>query len=263
MTKLAGKVVKAVRVSNTDLGRVVGKSLKTLRELAGLTQSEIADRLDVGQAAVSKIENRGDVQLSSLQKYVEALGATLRIEAAFAADAAKALKFENAFDPDVQDEDQLIFQIFGDDLFKPKRDVVLSIRPVYSEKIIQGKKTIELRRRFPVSAPRGTIAYIYSTSPVRAMVGSAEIENVIKLPVVDIWKKFGKMAQIDRPSFDEYFYGVKHGFALKFANVRRFTRQIDLAELRRRFGFEPPQSFLYATSVLRTALQDEYTDVSN
>ncbi len=263
MTKLAGKIVKAVRINNSDLGRVVGKSLKTLRQLAGLTQSEIADRLDVGQAAVSKIENRGDVQLSSLQKYVEALGATLRIEAAFAADAVKALKFENAFDPDIQDEDQLIFPIFGDDLFKPKRDVVLSIRPVYSEKIIQGKKTIELRRRFPISAPRGTIAYIYSTSPVRAMIGSVEIENVVKLPVADIWKKYGKMAQIDRPNFDEYFYGVKHGFALKFTNVRRFTRQIDLAELRKRFGFEPPQSFLYATPVLRTALQDEYTNVSD
>jgi transcriptional regulator with XRE-family HTH domain len=79
MSKLNRKIVKAVRVKNTDLGRVVGESLKRLRELAGLTQNEIAVRLDVGQAAVSKIEHRGDVQISSLQKYVEALGATYRM----------------------------------------------------------------------------------------------------------------------------------------------------------------------------------------
>jgi DNA-binding XRE family transcriptional regulator len=66
MSKLNGKIVKAVRVRNTDLGRIVGESLRTLRELAGLTQSEIAARLNVGQAAISKIERRGDVLISSL-----------------------------------------------------------------------------------------------------------------------------------------------------------------------------------------------------
>src|SRR6266851_9361133 len=40
MPKLNGKIIKAVRVKNTDLGRVVGESLKKLRELAGFTQSE-------------------------------------------------------------------------------------------------------------------------------------------------------------------------------------------------------------------------------
>jgi predicted transcriptional regulator len=65
MSKLNGKIVKAVRVKNTDLGRVIGESLQKLRELAGLTQTQIAARLNVGQAAISK--------------YVEALGATLRI----------------------------------------------------------------------------------------------------------------------------------------------------------------------------------------
>lgn len=263
MSKLNGKIVKAVRVSDTDLGRVVGQSLRRLRELAGLTQNELAVRLNVGQGAVSKIEHRGDVQISSLQKYVEALGATLRIDASFSAEALKAAKFENAFDADIHDEDQLVFPIFGDDLFRPKRDVVLSIRPLYSEKIFQGRKTVELRRRFPMSAPRGTTVFIYSTSPVRAMVGSAEIEEVMRLPIVEIWKQFGKSAQIDRVDFDHYFAGLDEGFALKISNARSFARPVDLSELRRRFGFEPPQSFLYATPILRMALQDEYSDVSN
>ena len=73
MRKLSGKIVKAIRVKDSDLGRIVGQSLRALRELAGLTQTDLAARLAVGQAAVSKIENRGDVQISSLKKYVEAL----------------------------------------------------------------------------------------------------------------------------------------------------------------------------------------------
>jgi predicted transcriptional regulator/DNA-binding XRE family transcriptional regulator len=263
MPKLSGKVVKAVRVKNSDLGRIVGQSLKALRELAGLTQADLAKRVKVGQAAISKIENRGDVQISSLKRYVEGLGATLRIDAAFDTESLTAVRLEGAFDFDLNDDDQLVFPIFGDELFRPKRDVVLSVRPPYSDKIFEGKKTVELRRRFPVAAPRGTIAYIYSSSPVRAMVGSTEIENVIKLPVGEIWNKFGNMAQITKPDFDDYFAGLEQGFALKISNARPFSRPIDLTELRDRFGFEPPQSFLYATSVLRTALQDEYSDVSN
>jgi predicted transcriptional regulator/DNA-binding XRE family transcriptional regulator len=260
MPKLNGKIVKAVRIGDSDTGRIVGKSLRALRELAGLTQIQMAKRLKVGQAAISKIEHRGDVQISSLEKYVRALGARLRIDATF---PYVSNPLGQAFDGEISDENQLVFPIFGDDLFRPQRDVVLSIRPEFSEKILQGVKTVELRRRFPVSAPRGTVAYIYSTSPVRALVGRAEITNVIKLPVTDIWKKFGHSASIKKSEFDAYFSGLNEGFALKFSNARALPRQLDLSELRERFGFEPPQSFLYANPVLRRALQDEYSDVSD
>ncbi|QXX74598.1 helix-turn-helix domain-containing protein [Methylovirgula sp. HY1] len=264
MSRIKGKVVNVTRlVQGGEIDRVVGASLRNLRTLAGLTQKELAARLNVGQAAISKIESRGDVQVSSLQKYVEALGATLRIDAAFDSESYRALGAVGAFEFDLSDEDQLVFPIFGDEVFRPKRDVVLSVRPLYSAKIFEGTKTVELRRRFPVSAPRGTVAYIYSSSPVRAMVGSAEIEDVVKLPITSIWRQFGKMAQIKKSSFDEYFDGLTEGFALKITNARSFVRPLNLAELRNRFGFEPPQSFLYATPVLRTALQHEYRKVSD
>ncbi len=263
MSKLKGKVVRAFRVKDTDLGRLVGQSLRKLREIAGLTQTDLAERLNVGQASISKIEHRGDVQISSLQKYVEALGATLHIEAAFSPSSRRDFRLEGVFEREIGDEDQLVFPIFGDDLFRPTKDVVLSVHPQYSDKIFKGIKTVELRRRFPVAAPRGITAYIYSTSPVRAMVGSTEIKDVIKLPVADIWKKFGSKAQISRSDFDKYFSGLQEGFALTMTNPKSFTRPIDLAELRERFGFEPPQSFLYATRVLRMALKDEYPNLSN
>jgi predicted transcriptional regulator/DNA-binding XRE family transcriptional regulator len=231
--------------------------------MSGLTQVEMAKKLKVQQAAVSKIENGGDQHLSTIKKYVEALGASLRIDASFAADSPLALHVRDAFDVEYGSEDQFILPLMDDDSFRAQRDVVLSIRPQYSEKIIEGRKTVELRRRFPVSAPKGTIAYIYSTSPVRAMVGVAEIRDVLKLSIAEIWRRFKEEAFINRSDFDRYFEGMKYGFVLRFEGVRAFSEPMPLATLRERFGFEPPQSFLYAKHNLRRALENEHTIVSH
>ena len=58
-------------------------TLRQLRELLGLTQDEMADRLEVGQESVSRFERREDVRLSTLRSYVEALGGELHVTASF------------------------------------------------------------------------------------------------------------------------------------------------------------------------------------
>lgn len=263
MGKLSGKVVEASAMSKAGSVKDVGPALKNLRELSGLTQTQMAARLQVQQAAVSKIERGGDTHLSTIEKYVNALGASLSIDATFTADTPLALRIRDTFDIDQIDEDQLILPLLGEEPFRPQRDVVLSIRPQYSEKIIEGKKTVELRRRFPISAPSGTIAYIYSTSPVRAMVGVAEIKDVLKLPVGELWKRYESSAFIEKTDFDRYFEGTNQGFALIFQSVKALTEPLSLKTLRERFGFEPPQSFLYAKHDLRRALEHESTIVSH
>lgn len=263
MSTLKNRVVKVVRIDDSETGRLIGFSLRKLRESAGVTQQEMAKRLHIGQASISKIERRGDIHINSLERYVEALGASLRIEATFPASQQIVDQFNFAFDPDHSDDNQLVFPILSEEIFRKQRDVVLSIRPEYSTKIMDGSKTIELRRRFPLSAPRGALAYIYSTSPERAMVGKAEISEIMKLPVKQIWKRFSKHALIKRTDFEAYFDGLAEGYALQFKNVQRFDRPLALSELRERFEFEPPQSFLYAKPVLRKALQDEFPNVFN
>jgi predicted transcriptional regulator/DNA-binding XRE family transcriptional regulator len=253
-------IVKAARVGDGDVGRVVGLSLKALRRAAGLTQLQMAERLGVGQAAVSKIERRGDVQISSLQRYVEALGAHLRIDAAFPPDAGFAASMHQVLGGCIDDNDQYILPILRDE---PRRVVILSIKPTYSEKILEGVKTVELRRRFPLSAGRGATAYIYSTSPVRALVGLAEITDVERLPIAALWRQHGGSASIRKRDFDAYFSGLQEGYALKISNARPFSRPLDLVELKERFGFKAPQSFLYAKPNLQSALQDEHSNLSD
>jgi DNA-binding XRE family transcriptional regulator len=49
-------------------------ALRELRAVLGFTQEQLADRLGVQQAAVSRLDRRPDMTLSSLRRYVEALG---------------------------------------------------------------------------------------------------------------------------------------------------------------------------------------------
>jgi transcriptional regulator with XRE-family HTH domain len=53
--------------------------LSRIRREAGVTQAEMAARLDITQGSVSQLERRGDVLLSTLSEYLAALGAEARI----------------------------------------------------------------------------------------------------------------------------------------------------------------------------------------
>lgn len=259
------QVIAAVYGKENDAGRVVGQSLKNLRETVGYTQLQMAEKLGIGQAAISKIEARGDVQISTLEKYVKALGASLRIEAAFSADSDVSARLRGELQIEKHSDRQLVLPIFsrGESTSEPTKDLIISIHPRYSEKILEGKKTVELRRRFPISTAKGTRVYIYSTSPVMAIVGCAEISEIIKLPIQNIWKKYSKSAFIKKQDFDIYFSGLNEGFALELKSAQTFEKPVSLKELRERFNFTPPQSFIYVKQEIRRALMDEQTNISN
>jgi transcriptional regulator with XRE-family HTH domain len=57
--------------------------LDELREARQFTQEHLAKILKVRQAAVSKLERRADMYLSTLEKFVEAMGGELQIRAIF------------------------------------------------------------------------------------------------------------------------------------------------------------------------------------
>jgi HTH-type transcriptional regulator/antitoxin HipB len=61
----------------------IGVILRQAREAAGLTQEEVAQKLQTKKSAISRIENHaGDVRLSTIQRYAEAVGAKLQIRLA-------------------------------------------------------------------------------------------------------------------------------------------------------------------------------------
>lgn len=58
-------------------------TLKDLRRAVERTQEELAVTLGVGQDTVSRIERRSDILLSTLRRYVEAMGGELELVARF------------------------------------------------------------------------------------------------------------------------------------------------------------------------------------
>ena len=54
-------------------------SLEALRKAHGKTQTQLAQTLGIGQNAVSQLERRTDLYVSTLRKYVSALGGELEI----------------------------------------------------------------------------------------------------------------------------------------------------------------------------------------
>jgi transcriptional regulator with XRE-family HTH domain len=64
-------------------GMLAEMALDEVRQAREKTQQELAKILNVNQAAVSKLESRLDMYVSTLRKYIEALGGELEITARF------------------------------------------------------------------------------------------------------------------------------------------------------------------------------------
>jgi len=59
----------------------IGVMLKVAREESGLTQEQLAKKLNTKKTAISRIENHAeDIKLSTLEKFAQALGKSLRVE---------------------------------------------------------------------------------------------------------------------------------------------------------------------------------------
>jgi DNA-binding XRE family transcriptional regulator len=67
--------VAAARADAEEMDRAYAMNLAMVRKAAQLTQAEVARKLGVGQAAVSRLEGREDMLLSTLYDYLTATGA--------------------------------------------------------------------------------------------------------------------------------------------------------------------------------------------
>jgi Helix-turn-helix len=74
------------------MGTAPRLSLRALRRELTLRQAAVAERMGMAQSDVSKLERRSDARLSTLRRWVEALGGSLRLVASFP-DGERELAF--------------------------------------------------------------------------------------------------------------------------------------------------------------------------
>ena len=123
--------------------------------------------------------------------------------------------------------------------------LVLSVRPRFAEAIVDGRKTIEVRRQRPNVQP-GTLGLIYSSSPTQAVVGSFRVDRIFSGTTEELWAVAERGACISRQDFDSYFSGAEIGHGIVVSCGQRLPQPIKLSLLRVIWpGCKPPRSFGY------------------
>jgi DNA-binding XRE family transcriptional regulator len=69
-------------------------ALEELRDALRMTQQELAETLQVDQSAVSKLEHRTDMYVSTLRRCIAAMGGQLEIRAVFPEGTVRINQFE-------------------------------------------------------------------------------------------------------------------------------------------------------------------------
>ena len=127
-----------------------------------------------------------------------------------------------------------------------KKDILISVKPQYASLLVDGIKLVELRRKFPESIKSGTKCFIYSTSPVKRVIGHCRIGSIEKLNLVDLWSEHSYNAMISWKDFEKYFCGLEYGFAVKLYGYTRYKNAIEVDKISGT-GSRPPQSYRYIT----------------
>ncbi|MGB6057609.1 MAG: ASCH domain-containing protein [Microthrixaceae bacterium] len=125
-----------------------------------------------------------------------------------------------------------------------ERVMLLSIHPAWVGRIINGSKTVELRKTRPLVS-QGQLVLIYSTKPTAAIVATCRISRVEVVETARAWTSFGPKAAISEAELDQYLLGAKEAVGIHVDSARELASPIDLDFLRERDHFHPPQTWHY------------------
>ena len=124
-----------------------------------------------------------------------------------------------------------------------EQTLMMSLRPEFAELILQGRKTVELRRKFSKKYEGATIVF-YITNPVKQFMFTAKITQVDHDQKKRIWNTYQQECGISLATFDQYFSGTDHGYAIHLSNIKPIPNQLVLEHAKNACPqLRPPQSF--------------------
>lgn len=95
-TGLRDKMTPAnrTRAARRTAAMMQAMPLQELRQARQFSQEALAEALDTSQSAISKLERRVDVYVSTLRRYIESMGGELHIIARFPDGEVRINQFE-------------------------------------------------------------------------------------------------------------------------------------------------------------------------
>jgi predicted transcriptional regulator len=122
---------------------------------------------------------------------------------------------------------------------------LLSVRSPHIERILDGSKTVEVRRR-PMRVAPGTRVLLYAAGQRRELVGSFKTGPLETGSPDDIWQRFRERLGLSESDFFEYFLGATSSFAIPAIDVRVLDKPVSLSDLRQRWpAFSTPRTHRY------------------
>lgn len=122
--------------------------------------------------------------------------------------------------------------------------VLLPIKPKYADHILQGIKQVEFRKRS--FARHVTHVVVYSSNPIKQVVGFFEFLGVDEDSPEHLWRRYAKIGGIEKADYDQYYAKVSRGVAIKVGKVHVLFNPIPLAQLEA--GLRPPQNYTYLSA---------------
>ena len=126
----------------------------------------------------------------------------------------------------------------------PGRIVLMSIHPEHAEALLDGTKTVELRR----SGVAGDVSHIviYATAPVQRVLGWVKAVHVEHGSPSAMWERHKSRVGIRRGAFRSYYQGRPRAVAIHVDSPRRLATPRELSEIED--GLTPPQSWRYLSA---------------
>lgn len=124
-------------------------------------------------------------------------------------------------------------------------DVLLSVRPIFANRILDGTKKYEYRKTI-FSRTDVQKVIIYASSPIKKIVGEFQIAGIIQDKPESIWRRTRILAGVNRDFFFQYFTGKDNAYAINIKHSKKYAAPVNPWDILP--DFTPPQSFMYIDS---------------
>ncbi len=120
-------------------------------------------------------------------------------------------------------------------------NVILSIKPEYIQKILEGRKKYEFRKtKFRKEIDE---VFVYATKPIQKIVFKFRVGEIIVDTPENLWENLKDFSGLTEQEFFSYFRNKNEGIAIEIKEIQKFAPPINLSDIAP--VSIPPQSWIY------------------
>lgn len=121
--------------------------------------------------------------------------------------------------------------------------VLMSIKPKYADKIFNGEKKFEYRKKIWKRKDVDTVI-VYASAPVSKVIGEFDIYHIANGSPSNIWAYTLNYSGMSEKEFFTYFGDIRHGYCISIQDPAVYPDPsgIPLSDY---WIAQPPQNFMY------------------